>query len=314
MDELPNQASPNDETGDKKNDGQAQQIPPTETNQGIRTILISVFGDNLFRFFASIAFVSWMIHEFVFDSHKIFLFIAIIFGLAEAFYVLAHKILIKSGWIALSWMLYLICLIAIFRNESEQTALATSPTTEKQIEVFSKVAAARQWQPPELATNTEWVYIEFGAVIERYSVWELEDPRIIFHPMVVLPGGRPGVIPFVRDRRLYLSILTPFGDSERPLKMNNQWPIEIPSGWDRNFDSQRFEIVDDRALPVLQVRYDSPSYVVVNGVFVSPEGNVSVVFGDQIRGGGTPGHVPDLSGRKAWFKYPSRDHLGDLAN
>jgi hypothetical protein len=121
MTNSPNQINPDNQTGEEKDRGQTQQVPPAETKKSVKATIASVFDDDLFKFFASISIVSWMIHEFVFDIHKVFLFIAIVFGLADAVYALAHKILKGWAWLILCWGLYAVCIFAIFKNEAQPT-------------------------------------------------------------------------------------------------------------------------------------------------------------------------------------------------
>ena len=119
MADSSNQKNADNKSGDKKGGGQTQQIQTGQANKAIKATLTAIVGDDTFRFIASIAIVSWMIHEFVFDSHKIFLFLAIAFGLADAVYVLGHKIVKGIIWATLWWAVYVACLVAIFRNEAQ---------------------------------------------------------------------------------------------------------------------------------------------------------------------------------------------------
>jgi hypothetical protein len=114
MDDLPQQKDANNQTGGEKNDGNTQQVNPSDGNDGIQSVL----SDNIFRFLASVSIVTWMIHEFVFDTHKIFLFTAIVFGLADAFYVLAHKIFTKLVMAIICWVIFGFCVFLIFKNEA----------------------------------------------------------------------------------------------------------------------------------------------------------------------------------------------------
>jgi hypothetical protein len=102
------------------------------------------------------------------------------------------------------------------------------------------------------------------------------------------------------------------GNAEQTVKMSNEWPLNLPVGWDRNFNNTEFEIVDNTNLPVLQIRYIAADSIEVSGIFVAPNGSVTIAFGDETTSCTPNARVPHVPERKAWFKYPSQDHLGEL--
>ncbi|MGA3284194.1 MAG: hypothetical protein ABSD57_07035 [Verrucomicrobiota bacterium] len=192
------------------------------------------------------------------------------------------------------------------------------PTIEDEITHNARIAMARQWQPPELPSGIEGISIIIGSSARfDYDMSRLTTDTSGVpngHPLVVFPGGSPAVSPYVKNNRLYVMIDTPFGTSRETVHMNNEWDSKIPSGWDRNFNSDRFEIVDDTKLPVLQVWYVTPFQIEINGIFVSENGGVAVAFGKGIAASSPGAPIPKIPDRKAWFKYPSKDHLEELAN
>lgn len=199
------------------------------------------------------------------------------------------------------------------RIESVQTT-QTNPTIQEEITYYSRRAIAHQWQPPELPKGQQQVSVKFGGVTSRYEVSDLSSDRP-FVPGIVMPGGI-FVTPYIRNNRLYVKAPTPFGEAAQTVQMNDDWPIKIPDGWDRNYDPSSFEIVNEKRLPVIQIRYVTAFAIEVNGVFVSDNGAVTVAFGGHTVGTAPiPGlPIPDIPERKAWFKYPSKDHLGELAS
>jgi hypothetical protein len=198
-------------------------------------------------------------------------------------------------------------------------ASSKQPTIEEQIIRQSQLAQARQWQPPELPPNLRsnpMVQLKFGGMTEVWPVHSEQDAPTA-PAAIILPGGGRVVIPYVKDNRIYVKTQTMFGDMEQTVQMNNEWPITIPPGWDRNFNANAFEIVDGTKLPVLQVRYNSANSIEVYGIFVSKNGSVTIAFGDGLKGIAfpfvktmMPTNIPD---RKAWFQYPSSNFLGELA-
>jgi hypothetical protein len=161
--------------------------------------------------------------------------------------------------------------------------------------------------------------------------------------------GELGVIdwplaPLVISNRLYVEAQLPYSGKMAALRMRDDLDSKLPRLWDRNYTSNRFEIVNEKQKPVLQVIYKSPREVVVNGVFFLTPSNVLACFGartDLYRptisfwdGQATqsmteaeykntfPPWVPkpavgdaygvDFEGQRAMFKYPSNRHLGEL--
>jgi hypothetical protein len=115
----------------------------------------------------------------------------------------------------------------------------------------------------------------------------------------------------MQEKSVYIKAQTPFGTPEGTLKMCNEWPVSIPPDWDRNFDRNSFEIVDNKMLPIFQARYNSPNMIEVYGIFVSPAGGITIAFGHSLESVRPGFPVPAIPERKAWFKYPSKSHLGE---
>ena len=191
------------------------------------------------------------------------------------------------------------------------------PTIEQEVSYFSKMAAARQWQPPELPPQLpdisgggKMIEIKIGGNYIALPVGA--EGWHFIHPYSG-PAGED-FTPYIISNRLYIKIKTMFGDAEQTVEMNNEWPPKIPDGWDRNFNANSFEIVDEKMLPVFQVRYNSPNAIEINGIFVAPDGAITIAFGHYMiqQRAGLP--VPKIPERKAWFKYPSKDNLGELAD
>jgi hypothetical protein len=105
----------------------------------------------------------------------------------------------------------------------------------------------------------------------------------------------------------------PFGGPETTVKMNNEWPINIPAGWDRNFDANSLEIVNETTNPVFQICYDSPAKIRVYGGGLIEDGIISVAFdGLASYSPGTP--ISSIPRVNPWFKYPSSTFFGKRSN
>jgi hypothetical protein len=201
-------------------------------------------------------------------------------------------------------------------NTESKPAEKTNPTIEQVAAYYSQLAAARQWQPPELTNlatpypNGQCVKIIFGVGTFVLPI-TITSEENAFSPISFF--GQPVFTPYTKSNRLYVKALTIFGDAQQMVQLNNEWPAKIPPGWDRNFSSNQFEIVDENMLPVFQIRYDSPDTVEIRGIFVAPNGAETVVFdGIETAPAGQP--IKKFPPRKAWFKYPSNNHLGELAD
>lgn len=182
-------------------------------------------------------------------------------------------------------------------------------TMEQEINQNAQRAMARHWEPPEFPQGAQGVMLTIGGNgVIFYDTLHLISQA----PLMLMPGGYI-VLPYLTNNRVYVKAQLPFGEAETTVKMNDEWPPKIPPGWDKNFDSKEFEMVDEGTNPVFQIRYNSPTSIEVYGVFVSENGAISIAFnGVQSARPGIP--VSSIPKVKAWFKYPSTRHLGELAD
>jgi hypothetical protein len=216
------------------------------------------------------------------------------------------------------------CLLALISFKTPQSPTktqSTGPTIEQQINRFAKEAIARNWQPPELPADApsypngdKLVKIKLGGMT---MTWPAGSESTEFTPPrpgpIIMPGGLRIIEPYVKNNRVYVKAQTPTGSPAGTVQLNDEWPPDIPAGWDRNFNANTFEIVDNTQIPVFQIRYDSANRIEVYGIFVAPNGAVTVAFGDETETAAPGQTIPDIPERKAWFVYPSDRHLGELA-
>jgi hypothetical protein len=88
----------------------------------------------------------------------------------------------------------------------------------------------------------------------------------------------------------------------------------MPANWDRNFNSNAFEIIGPDKLPVFQEIYILPEHIVLNGIFPKKPGIIVGVFDAQMRGGFPDEVLTNFPNRKPIFKYPSWKFPGVLAD
>lgn len=134
--ELPEKQAPDNHAGGKENTSDQKQIGTGQSDKGTKSIFAAFFHDDFFRFLTGIAIGCWMVHEFIFDAHKIFLFAGIIFTFADVFYVLGHKILPDHWWLkAAIWPVYLAGMFVVFhfKNNQESTTNEIKPAISQAV-------------------------------------------------------------------------------------------------------------------------------------------------------------------------------------
>ncbi|MDB6065561.1 MAG: hypothetical protein JWR26_1769 [Pedosphaera sp.] len=155
------------------------------------------------------------------------------------------------------------------------------------------------------------------------------------------------MLPSVISNRLFVYAETPFGNEKRNILMSDDLDSQLPRLWDRNYNSNKFEIVNEFTNPVFQVIYKKPNEIQVNGIFFVNSNSVYVSFGGapvlltmtgfkvmdlktmqetnvpsipEALGVSTMGEVItnafynlQFTDQKAIFQYPSNRHPGGLA-
>jgi hypothetical protein len=79
------------------------------------------------------------------------------------------------------------------------------------------------------------------------------------------------VWPIVISNRLFVDVMIPFTNERHRILMDASLDnalTNLPSRWDVNYDSNKFEVVNEDTNPVLQVVYKSATEVQVNGIYV----------------------------------------------
>jgi hypothetical protein len=239
------------------------------------------------------------------------------------------------------------------------------------------------WQPPELPANCTNVLMSFGGQtlnlpimvarigrtgtklavkdlpefmfkdLENTPGYSPRNPNVWFklHTMRMDFGGKPIDYPiaaFVVSNRLYVEAQVPITNERRMLFMRDDLDTELPRLWDRNYNSNSFEVVNEERRPVLQVKYKAANDVQVNGIFMVNDYEILESFGGPpllitplvtviitnqqftqqmtikdfnaaftnqftiMIDSNAPYSIP-FTDQKAIFKYPSNRHPGELA-
>lgn len=146
-----------------------------------------------------------------------------------------------------------------------------------------------------------------GGIHFGYTLSELESGAKI-------PFYLDGPIPFeVRvdggEFRVRVSVYG--GGDAPPIEIDGIQFLVRPPKWDKNYDGNAFEVVNENGDPVFQLICETPYHIVVNGIFPLPEGNLiwanesGVVF--------NPSRF-EVFHLKPIFKYPSSKYLGQRTN
>jgi hypothetical protein len=91
---------------------------PNSENEAQNKSTLWDYFDNVSKLLGGIAFVCWMIQEWVLPHNRIFLFIAILFGLADIFYLVLHKFLPRNRFLViLGWTMFFALMFYITKHE-----------------------------------------------------------------------------------------------------------------------------------------------------------------------------------------------------
>jgi hypothetical protein len=297
--------------------GKTEEPPSTKTKRRVRgTIVCAALSCVLITFGG--LFISFERHKF-YGVGMIFagsVFAAI--TLRQQLINHGSKITTANAWaLSVGSLATGLCLwISFVKSESGTLASATISST-----VSTNAAPTRpEWQPPLIPEGATHAYVTMGVTIGR-AIAEGTGPNGIS-----LVGGTDSLIIFrLKDRRIYIDA-TVGSDSERFAVSNLILKGNVPLGYDRNFNSNAFEIVGEDGLPVYQQFYRQPEHVVVQGLFPAGKGRVFVTWDPTV---GNPASLDETwtlgfhasndvarvirGKRKALFNYPAWKYPGQLA-
>lgn len=296
--------------GDERKNDAVNHIGPPDGDDGEnpKTTLL------LFSVITALIIVFWLLAEFV-DKHGHFNLYALFFWLAIICALLGvvegvEKTIGCPRW---GWVVYFVVCAGLIPF----VYIGSRPLSERPIAQIDK------WQPPELPKGCTTVHVHFGdgsglalPVDGLKKGWWA--PQTFGLLVTDAQGTRyiSGFKPFflVASNRFYVRLPLPLelSTNQVSILMDNHLDETIPAEWDRNYNSNAFEIVGEDNLPLLQVLYKRPDTLEINGIFAVSNG-VCIIFGK--------GRVPmfsteipnDIPDRKPLFRYPSSLHLHELA-
>jgi hypothetical protein len=164
---------------------------------------------------------------------------------------------------------------------------------------------------PTFREKVDMVTFEFGGNMIAYKFEELKKTKVT--PFIF--GSHLPVTLYVENNILYADIKIYGGLTEPPIEIvHNEFTIRRP-GWDKNYNREALEIVDEKHKPMFQLIYKTESHIVINGIFPFPGGvmlgnnSMRVIRNSSIQT--NPNLLKDFT-LKRIFKYPSSKYLGKL--
>ena len=174
------------------------------------------------------------------------------------------------------------------------------------------------WQPPSLPDGCRLVSVTAaGGTVQNPSNWEqwrVVGTTLQEGGVLILPGSNVHMTARVVSNKFFVDADITL-DAVHNYSISNMTFIgTAPSGWDRNSNSNAFEIVGPDGLPVFQEIYLLPEHIALNGIFPKKPGIIIGMFGGHLVSGAPDEVLTNLPNRKPIFKYPSWKYQGVLAD
>jgi hypothetical protein len=166
-------------------------------------------------------------------------------------------------------------------------------------------------QPKESTTfkeKIENVAVSFGGggITSGISLAQLQSGTV--EPFNL--GGYKPIKVYLDNGRLFADVIVYGGPRQAPIEIkHNEFTIRV-LGMDRNFDSSALEVVNNVNFPVFQIIYQTPSQIIINGIFPSPAGLMLASEDGFMAAMPT---IPKSFRIRRLFKYPSNQFPGQRA-
>jgi hypothetical protein len=217
------------------------------------------------------------------------------------------KIIIGGFALGLTVCVWLVAIFLMRHTENsasvERPASAPIPATPPPQTPTPAPTPALNLEQPTFREKTEVVAVSVGGMTTQYPYSRLASQEGVSVSPLSMAGFEP-IRLHIKDGKLYADINTTDGVATVEIAENEF--VVRPHDWDRNANQNALEVVDRNHRPVIQLIYESPTRIRINGVFV---GNGITVFA----AGDTIGSRPDiLNNLKPIFKYPSWKYPGQF--
>jgi hypothetical protein len=261
------QHKPNNEAAEEHANHISNNPPAPDKNNIIQARFIPFLPAAFSRLLeVAISWILWILGgDFQGAGHK---FIGYLFDwLAITVFLLLAADIVFSVWknrkaIIVLFICSSLLIAAVYVMLFVQT-LPPNPTKSKPTETN-----VVEWQPPEIPDSIKIAHLNFGD-----ARWPIDIDKLRAGQPFAPPGIGPNPIRiYLKDNRLYVHSDSGPNGSEivsTPDFMDNY----IQQGWDRNFTNNVFEVVNRDTVPTLQVIYNHPNEITVNGIFLITRAN-----------------------------------------
>jgi hypothetical protein len=163
-----------------------------------------------------------------------------------------------------------------------------------------------EWEPPELPSGCKWVTVSFGGAkagnptsITNWNISDLSGASINCN---------------ISNNRFFINANISWNGVDNYSISNLTFAGTMPGDWDRNYDTNAFEIVGPDGQVIFQEIYSLPEHVIVNGLFPGPQPGLMLgAFGSDIMIAPVGKILAKMTNRTPVFKYPSWKFPHELA-
>jgi hypothetical protein len=217
--------------------------------------------------------------------------------------------------------IYSVAVIYRHKGDKAWSALLASPTPTPTPLSASELAKeiVKELPPPPPATKNPFreksgdtvKFILGGNTVPVPRVFLFEKPYLIpFQGILGNPSFNAIGLSLKNDRPIVTVQMWGDGKGHFEIEViDNQFALKPPD-WERNFNDEAFEVIDNTGRPILQIYYKGENEIVVAGVFKDSQGKLFAnETGIVIRPQGSE-EPPPL---KKMFRYPSDKYPGQLS-
>ena len=136
---------------------------------------------------------------------------------------------------------------------------------KKELNTPAEIAHPAVNMQPTFKEKVDKVYFQLGGggITVEYDLSQLHNNKV--QPFNF--GGHKPINLYVENNGLYADVIIYGGIGESPIEIvHNEFVIRKP-GWDKNYNREAFEVVDDKLNPIFQFIYKSKNHIIVNGIF-----------------------------------------------
>lgn len=195
----------------------------------------------------------------------------------------------------------------IFIGSQIETYLETTPASVLKPPPSPPIPSLKQ---PSFHEQSETVTFSLGGISVTYDISRLrQKPQKPFD----IEGVHPVTMYLGTDNDLLVDFTLWGGPNKPPIEIKGNDFIIRPLGWDRNSNANALEVIDGHGDVVFQLVRQSVTRVLIDGVFMFPQGLLLVASGDKTVMNPPPDSIAKLLPRPI-FKYPSWKYPGVYAD